>query len=39
MQLVGIPGLTNVLFGVHEVTVGNFKKFVDKTGHDVDTGM
>lgn len=39
MQLVGIPGLTNVLFGVHEVTVGNFTKFVDKTGHDADAGM
>lgn len=39
MRFVGIPGLTNVLFGVHEVTVGDFTKFVDEEGHDADTSM
>lgn len=38
MVFTGIPGL-EAAFAIHEITVGNFKKFVAATGHDAETGM
>ena len=39
MTFVGIPGLSNVMFAVHETTVGQFKAFVKETGHNAEGDM